>query len=80
MIKCCDTEAQNKNFLIPLSKATEMAAKYLKVSQSTIKKIRKEGKVHPNEVLSTPGKKRERPENHSAVVDDFDWHVIQNLI
>jgi hypothetical protein len=58
VIECCDTEAQNKNLLIPVSKANERAANYCKVSQCTIKKIRKEGKAYPNEVLSTPGKKR----------------------
>jgi hypothetical protein len=58
VIECCDTEAQNKNLLIPVREATEKAAKYCKVSLCTIKKIRKEGNAHPNEVVSTPGKKR----------------------
>jgi hypothetical protein len=80
VIECCDTEAQNKNLLILVSKATEIAAEYCKVSQCTIKKIRKEGKANQNEVLSTPGKKRKRPENHNAVVDNFDWRVIQNVM
>jgi hypothetical protein len=28
VIECCDTEAQNKNLLIPVSKATDRSAKY----------------------------------------------------
>jgi transposase len=80
VIECCDTEAQNKNLLIPVGKASERAAKYYKVSQCTIKKIRKEGKAHPNEVLNAPGKKRKRPENRNAVVDNFDRRIIQNVM
>jgi hypothetical protein len=80
VIECCETEAQNKNLLIPVNKETERAAKYCKVPQCTIKKIRKEGKAHPNEVPSTPGKKRKRPENCNAVVDNFDRRVIQNVM
>jgi hypothetical protein len=36
IIECCDTEAQNTNLLIPVSKATERAAKYCKVVRSTL--------------------------------------------
>jgi hypothetical protein len=79
VIECCYTEAQNK-LLIPVSKATKRAAKYCKVSQCTIKKIRNEGKAHPNEVLRTLGQKRKRPENRNAVVDNFDQRVIQNVM
>jgi transposase len=79
-IECCDNEAQNKNLLIPVNKATEKAAKYCKVSQCTIKKIRKKGKAHPHEVLSTPGMKKKWPENRNAAVDNFHQHVIQNVM
>jgi hypothetical protein len=51
-------ENLNKYLTIPVSKATERVAKYCKVSQCTIKKIRKGGKALPNEVLRTPGRKR----------------------
>lgn len=33
VIECRDTEAQNKNLLVPVSKATQRAAKYCRVSQ-----------------------------------------------
>jgi hypothetical protein len=39
------TEDQNNNSPIPVSKATDKAAKYYKVSQCTMKKIRKKGKA-----------------------------------
>jgi hypothetical protein len=51
----------------------------VKFLNALVKKIRKEGKAYANEVLTTPGKKRKRPENCNAVVD-FDWHIIQNVM
>jgi glutamyl-tRNA reductase len=80
VIECCDTEAQNKNLLILVNKATERAETYCKDSQCTIKKIRKEGKAHQNEVLSIPAEKRKRAENRNAVIKDFDRRVIQNVM
>lgn len=56
VIECCDKESSDKVLSVPLEKATERAANYCKVSKKTIIRIRKEGKLNPDEKLKTPGK------------------------
>lgn len=80
VIECCDREGRGKSLIEPLEQATKRAAMYCKVSKTTIKRIRKEGKTNPNRKLSSPGKKRKRPEHRNAVVDDFDRRVILDTI
>ncbi|XP_054283210.1 uncharacterized protein LOC129000275 [Macrosteles quadrilineatus] len=80
VIQCCDQEAKDKSLLFPISKATERAANYCKVSQATVKRIRKEGKLTPDSKLSTPGKKRKRPDHRNATIDGFDRRVILDVI
>uniref|UniRef100_A0A1B6EAJ4 Uncharacterized protein n=1 Tax=Clastoptera arizonana TaxID=38151 RepID=A0A1B6EAJ4_9HEMI len=81
IVECCDQEAQDKTLLVSINKATNRAAKYCKVSQRTIKRIRKEGKLTTTgEKLSTPDKKRKRPDSLNAVVDDFDRRVILDVV
>jgi hypothetical protein len=48
IVQCCDKEASEEGLLVPIKKATEQAARYCNVSQSSIKKSRKESSSRPN--------------------------------
>jgi hypothetical protein len=84
VIKACDTEANQKELLSPLARATERAFKYTGLSTSTIKRIRQESKNRSesgsSSTLSTPGKHRPRPNERSINVDDFDLAVIRRTV
>jgi hypothetical protein len=84
VIKAYDTEANQKELLSPLARATERAFKYTGLSMSTIKRIRQESKngseSASSSTLSTPGKHRPRPNERSINVDDFDLAVIRRTV
>lgn len=63
---------------MPLDKATERAAHYCKVSTATVKRIRKAGKITPDERLNTPGKNQKKADHHRA--HNFDGRVIVDVI
>lgn len=45
IIEFCDQEARQKTLLVPLRQATKRAAKYAKISERTVKRIREENKL-----------------------------------
>lgn len=76
-------EASAKALKYPISQATKRAAKATRLSESTIKKIKREVKAlnkSGSDILSTPGKHRKRPENRNCRIDDFDKCVIRQVI
>lgn len=75
IIQCCGEEASEEGLLIHRNKATELAARYCNVSQSSIKKIHKDSSK-PNEALGMPGKKRKSGYTGKAAADNFDQCVI----
>lgn len=79
MIKHHDHEKQNKSLTLAVNKATEKAALYCNVSMCTIRNITKEERECSDEVLGSPSKKF-CAKNQTASVDDFDHHVILNII
>lgn len=79
-IECCDKECFEKVLSVPLDKATERAAHYCKVSTATVKRIRKAGKITPDERLNTPGKNQKKADHHRAQVENFDRRVIVDVI
>ncbi|KAG8335540.1 hypothetical protein J6590_064822 [Homalodisca vitripennis] len=80
VIDRCDEESRNKRLSLPLNKAKLRAAKYCNVSEKTIKRIRSEGEQTPNVKLSTPGKRRKRPDYRNVTVDGFDRRVILDTV
>jgi hypothetical protein len=56
-IQCCDKEASEEGLLVPVTKATERAARYCNVCGSSIREIRKESSSRPNEALGRLGRK-----------------------
>lgn len=81
IIDVCDREAERKCLDIPIEHRTERAAFYTGVSESSIKKIRKEYRNRPNltSVLKSPGKKRPRL-SYKHKIDDSDFDVIRRTI
>ena len=85
VIEGCDAEARENAYKLNVKQATKRAAFYTGVGITTIKTIRKDNHERninrPDELLSTPGKKRKtRPEHTVMNVDDFDRCVIKNII
>ena len=81
----CDEEALKKCVTYPVNQATKRAAHYAGVSESFVKRIRRDKKIllekGESSVLSTPGKNRNtRPEHTIVHVDNFDQGVIRRII
>ena len=76
----CEDESNNLDLVIPLSRPTERAACYWKVSLKAVAKIKNEMKSTPSGVLGTPGKNRKRLKYKKAVIDDFDRRIMRGII
>lgn len=79
----CDEEARNNAFKLPLSRKLDRVALYTGASVSSIKKIHKEDEErrrnNPEQLLSSPGKKRPRLRIVDKV-DDADFSIIRRTI
>lgn len=79
----CAEEARTNTFNLPLKRKMERVSMYTGVSLRTVRTIHKEdeerNRNNPDQLLSSPGKKRSR---RSAVdtIDDFDFNIIRRLI
>lgn len=80
IIKKCDEEAEAKEYKFPVQQRNRRAAWYAGIGERSITKIRKESRETGEERLSTPGKKRPKPETRRAIVDNFDMMVIKNTV
>lgn len=80
VIEKCDLEARTGQLTHLLSQSNLRIQDYTGISKYTVTAIRKEAKSAENTLLTTPGKKRKRPEDRNVVVDSFDRRVIRDII
>lgn len=79
----CEEEANNDAVKIPLKRKLDRVALYTGASKSSIRRIHDEdeerNRLHRDNLLSSPGKKRPRP-TVVQKVDDFDFGIIRRTI
>lgn len=79
-IRKCDEEARSGQLQHLITQSNARIANYCGISERTVTKIRNEDTAAGASLLSTPGKKRPRAEEHKFHCDDFDKRVIRDLI
>jgi hypothetical protein len=79
--RLCKQEAEEKNLILPISRADERTANCCGVSAATVRQIRRESREgNEGRPLRFPDKKRPRKYERSVILDDFDLCLIKRTV
>jgi hypothetical protein len=79
--RLCKQETEEKNLILPISRADERTANWCGVSAATVRQIRRESRErNEGRPLPSPDKKRPRKYERSVILDDFNLCLIKRTV
>jgi hypothetical protein len=78
IVLACDEESWQGKLTHTVKQSNLRIDHYIGIPVRTITRIRREGAEADETSLSTPGKHRERPEERTVHLDEFDKRVIRD--